>query len=176
MSLRLAHSCPGRVRRHVRGWPKPTLHSRRIRWSTDWIRRIGTSRGARGEAFAAGRLTCSPSSLALRPVIYSLRKASRDRGHSESHYKFDAGQFQAPLMACQLVALKSGTALHLPRLKDLDGFDTRFLTAGFLRSAIARTSCKFHPLVAMSSVGSCYSGPNICLSKPLVRLPGRAER
>ena len=36
-------------------------------------------------------------------------------------------------MACQLVALGSGTASHLPRLKDLDGLDTRFLTpaAGF---------------------------------------------
>ena len=31
----LAHSCPGRVRRHVRSWRKPTPHSRRIRWSTD---------------------------------------------------------------------------------------------------------------------------------------------
>ena len=29
------HSCPGRVRRHVRSWQKPTPHSRRIRWSTD---------------------------------------------------------------------------------------------------------------------------------------------
>ena len=36
-------------------------------------------------------------------------------------------------MACQLVALESGTASHLPRLKDLDGLDTRFLApaAGF---------------------------------------------
>ena len=31
----VAHSCPGRVRRHVRSWRKPTPHSRRIRWSTD---------------------------------------------------------------------------------------------------------------------------------------------
>jgi hypothetical protein len=33
MSQVLAHSCPGRVRRHVRSWRKPTPHSRRIRWS-----------------------------------------------------------------------------------------------------------------------------------------------
>jgi hypothetical protein len=32
--LQMAHSCPGRVRRHVRSCRKPTPHSRRIRWST----------------------------------------------------------------------------------------------------------------------------------------------
>ena len=31
----VAHSSPGRVRRHVRSWRKPTPHSRRIRWSTN---------------------------------------------------------------------------------------------------------------------------------------------
>ena len=30
-----AHSCPGRVRRHVRSWRKPTPHSKAHRWSTD---------------------------------------------------------------------------------------------------------------------------------------------
>ena len=33
--LCMAHSCPARLRRHVRSWRKPTPHSRCIRRSTD---------------------------------------------------------------------------------------------------------------------------------------------